>query len=711
MKHQAIKRSFLALLAGLLFCQWSNSDAAIGKAVQSVESRIDKPNEVAVKEQQRLAEGVASPKGWAFPGDAGIRYGDVIRIKHNETKGLYLTSGTVPYTHPKTSGQNIVYTAAEKGDDTLWIVKGEHKDGDRWNCQLGDLVKLNDKIRLENVATHNNLHAHNLPSPVTHQGEVTSYGVAGIGDSNDNWNVFEVTPGSRGVLCREQSVKFMHSNIKRALHSHGRLLDASRNRHEVTTYDRRDNNDWFYVELVTSVAQNTDDAIKKEFEKVRDAKLTYNSLIFIDPASTGNDAGGMNRRLWTHGGSAFVDIDLLGKLSSLLTDTKSLKKAYELLSGPWSDQRVQGSASWFLIKNATDESRSGVVKYGDSIKIYSVFAGAGEPLISGVIDPIKPWTMQAHQQWGPHHPTIMIRDMNDQDVASGNGIFKLEPTLVGLEMGDEVAESDLVQIRSMWDKKGVLWLNTWSRWGGAYSEILANNNDDNWGMNTQGCANHRNQLFHRFSLHSVKKENVPAWADSFLSKITSDNKIPLPGSAGSENRSSVKAKEAAENLKIKQELDKKAAEERRKIDELAALQQQLAHVVALPVGFVSKPGELQSVAAGINQFWGVTVDNKLVQMVPGVNPWMLVAAKDEAGKEIVGFKSVSVGTDGTICAVLEDGSVYQYFMPERNVDSEAHEKIESEKIKQQHKKNKKHKKHSTKQRKVEKKSESKAKNI
>lgn len=205
-----------------------------------------------------------------------ILYGSKIRLRHAAT-GKYLTGGSDAkggrYSHPRSSKQHVVFGAAEKGDDTLWIVKGAHKDGDRLNCQPGGLIKKGSTIRFENAATGFNLHAHNLPSPVTRQGEVTSYGSQGIGDSNDNWNVFELSEG-REYLSNGITTKFMHSNVRRTLHSHPNLLNQANGWHEVTTYGNRDNNDWFVPELVEpfvdKVAQEqVAQAAKEQAEKER----------------------------------------------------------------------------------------------------------------------------------------------------------------------------------------------------------------------------------------------------------------------------------------------------------------------------------------------------------------------------------------------------------------------------------------------------------
>lgn len=754
-------------------------------------------------------------------GNAGIRLGDVIRLKHNST-GKYLTAGIERYTHPNAA--YIVYGAERQGDDTLWIVKGPHHDDDRWNCQLGDLVVCDTVLRFENVATHRNLHHDGSRSSISGQNEVSSYGrdmPDGIGNAMDNWQIREVTDGSRGVLCNGRSVKMAHSITGGYLHSHPRLLNPTNQWYEITTYWTRDDNDWFTVEVVTTVAQSTDVAIKEKFEKDRTSKLMYNTLVFIDPGITGWDSYGTNRRLWTHAGSAFVDINYMNSLSSRMggivdknvaNKITSLKHSYEILAGPWSEQRVQGSASWFLLKNVDDESNTGPVKYGDRIKIFSVFAAPGDPTIAGVLDPIKPWTMHAHQAF-PTFDTIMVRDLTDQDVASKNGIFRLEPTLVGLKFGDEIAEIDLVQIRSMQETNRVLWLyNCGSRYGGGYLDLLSGNRDDDYGLNTGGYSNYRDQLYHRFCIHPIKKEDVPAWADAFLKKAVAKNEVPLPVAApvaakAEESKSASEASSVATTIvaakddgnkkdstpseaaseflvaadkkedtssstvidakktdnastdssdsipantatsasadgkrdeasaaaasdataavatdssnnsgpadgatpstsdstaaatpdsttsvaadsssagatekvpavteksqgdepvsqastptPIIQKLDEKAVEDQCKLDQLALLQKQLEHVVALPIGFQVTPGKLQSIGAGNGEIFGVTDANLPVQMVLAPNPWMLIDVKDDAGKDLTGFKSISVGADGATYAVMQDGSVYR----------------------------------------------------
>lgn len=194
----------------------------------------------------------AESTGDKFVEENGVCYGDFIRLRHNATN-MYLTGGSEAkgghYSHPRSSRQVVVFGAAEKGEDTIWIVKGEHADGDALNCEYGELVKKGSKIRLENAFTGGNLHAHNLPSPITSQGEVTSFGANGLGDSNDNWDVFEISD-NHSCLSYGVKTKFMHSNVRSTLHSHPNLMNAANRWHEVTTYKYRDDNDFFIVERV-----------------------------------------------------------------------------------------------------------------------------------------------------------------------------------------------------------------------------------------------------------------------------------------------------------------------------------------------------------------------------------------------------------------------------------------------------------------------------
>jgi len=91
-------------------------------------------------------------------------------------------------------------------------------------------------------------------------------------------------------------------------------------------------------------------------------------------------------------------------------------------------------------------------------------------------------------------------------------------------------------------------------------------------------------------------------------------------------------------------------------------------MVNLPEGFTQVGGKAYRISVGS------TPDGKLLVMAIGVdfglyrydaismdaNPWIKIDVKDKAGEEVLGFKDISVASDGTACVLSSDGIVYQY---------------------------------------------------
>jgi hypothetical protein len=96
-------------------------------------------------------------------GATSICYGDVVRVKHLASK-KNLRSIEKAFKDGQMDGiaemdrrHKEVIAQKEADFESLWIIKGEHSEDLRWNCQLGAPVETGQKIRLESVATHCNL--------------------------------------------------------------------------------------------------------------------------------------------------------------------------------------------------------------------------------------------------------------------------------------------------------------------------------------------------------------------------------------------------------------------------------------------------------------------------------------------------------------------------------------------------------------------------
>jgi hypothetical protein len=235
-------------------------------AVQDAQSLA----QAAKTAQEAAATEAATPAGT-------VRYGDKIQIQHPNT-GWFLAGSKTPLNvganrngaRQTPSGQWRAECKPNANQASTWIVKGPHKDGDRWNCVKGAPVKNGDIIRLEWDGIGANLHSHPLFAQLTggegfEQTEVTLYGSNGNGDTNDNWKV-------NGSLIQGSPVRLIHVNntegnfepgfqsqLRRSqgrpfnLHSHhSRYDDQSQ---EVTTTVYQDGNDPFVVIKIEQCAE------------------------------------------------------------------------------------------------------------------------------------------------------------------------------------------------------------------------------------------------------------------------------------------------------------------------------------------------------------------------------------------------------------------------------------------------------------------------
>jgi len=180
-------------------------------------------------------------------GPGAISYGSVIRLVHDATE-CALHSHAINCTHPGSSNQQQVTAFQGCDPNDHWIVRGPH--GYPETYRKGKRVKASAVIRLEHRNTTKNLHSHKgFPSPVSGQQEVTGFGLDGVGDKNDNWQV-EVEDA--GVWRAETKVRLIHQATKVALHSHRDIghPEYTRGQQEVTGFASRDENDWWRAVIV-----------------------------------------------------------------------------------------------------------------------------------------------------------------------------------------------------------------------------------------------------------------------------------------------------------------------------------------------------------------------------------------------------------------------------------------------------------------------------
>lgn len=512
---------------------------------------------------------VIVPESTSVGQDSGslntVIWGSVVRLKHKNT-GKYIATADEKYTHFRTSGQPAAYATDGKNDSQLWIIKGRHA-ADRWNVSFNYPVRRGDIIRLENLKTGRNLHSHGwIPSPASNQQEVTTLGTNGVCDSNDNWRVDWVSGGSRGVMVAGSVIRLVHQNTNHALHSHTNMWFRE-GKQEVTSFGGRDSNDEFIIELEQSPAQS--DATKTVWQSHRGGTLNYNTMIFIFPISTVDDRGIESRNLWTHAGSRHGD------------NNAEPHNHLELLAGcPRGDVRCGTAPALFIIQSAENPTKTGPIKYGDKLRVVSLFAGAGSPPKSGQLNPFKFWWLNEDSRWGKGHHEIVISHPDHPSVKDAHSHFVIESTIPGVS-GD-VYQNDIIQIRSLFGTKDTLWLHWGSRFGNAHWEILGNNDNDAWGKLHLGSGvRGRDGIFHRFRINHVMRAWLPGYAQADFDRISESIKQVLGAEAAKQEAELEKAKVAqlkAEKEKAEAAL-KAAQEDAKRIAETAA--KQLAEAKAL----------------------------------------------------------------------------------------------------------------------------------
>lgn len=423
-----------------------------------------------------------------------ITFGCTVRLKHALT-GKYLTADDERYDHPGTSGQFAVYGGTDdKTEKAQWIIKGRHS-GDRWNFALnrdianrsmiGWPVRKNQGLRFENVATGRDLHSHGARSPRTAQREVTAYGENGNGDTNDNFVVDQVdAAGGFEYLANGYKAKFRHENGNWTLHSHS--IEWKPGKQEITTFGGRDDNDWWFVEIVAQ--PNKSEKIKSIYDKTRSAQLSYWAPLFWDTETDGCDEKYGEHRVWTHGGNRH---DPAG-------NAQPPHDHLELILGPWGDSRVQQGPSFFVMHNADDKFKTGPIQFGDRIKIMSTFGGAGEDDKKGLLLPFRYLWMLEQSRFGTPHREIVISRPEHGGTQDDSAIFVLEPIIVG--QTGPVSSLDLVRIRNV-KTNAYFWMHPQNRWGHRYWEILADKgSEDRWGRDHYGTERRVFWEKFRFSL-------------------------------------------------------------------------------------------------------------------------------------------------------------------------------------------------------------------
>ncbi|MCB9492711.1 MAG: hypothetical protein H6679_00375 [Epsilonproteobacteria bacterium] len=155
-----------------------------------------------------------------------VNYGDTVRITtHQQFDGnnLQLHTWGVPFTHAGTSGQFQVSAWQHENDSDLFKIMGP--DGSSDDYKLGQPVKADDIIRLNQIDAGHNLHSHNThQSPGNHGFEVTLYQHGK--DSNDNWQLMLDGQGAGSVWNKDARFMLKHVNSQATLYVPGPKYDV-----------------------------------------------------------------------------------------------------------------------------------------------------------------------------------------------------------------------------------------------------------------------------------------------------------------------------------------------------------------------------------------------------------------------------------------------------------------------------------------------------
>lgn len=141
-----------------------------------------------------------------------VSCGSTVKLMNSAYK-IRLHSHDVKY--GSGSGQQSVTGVETKEDvNSHWVVKGLPNKP----CTRGRSVGCGDKLRLEHLVTHRNLHSHLFGSPLSGGQEVSAFGEEGEGDTGDYWTV--VCSGES--WRRDDFVTFRHVDTDMYLSVSGR---------------------------------------------------------------------------------------------------------------------------------------------------------------------------------------------------------------------------------------------------------------------------------------------------------------------------------------------------------------------------------------------------------------------------------------------------------------------------------------------------------
>jgi len=150
-----------------------------------------------------------------------VTCGSTVKLMNSQHK-VRLHSHDVKY--GSGSGQQSVTGTVIKEDvNSHWTIKGPD---DKHFCMRGEPVECGQKVRLEHLTTHRNLHSHHFSSPLSSQQEISAFGEGGKGDTGDTWTI--MCEGD--YWTRDESVMLKHADTGMYLaasgHTFGRPIQG-----------------------------------------------------------------------------------------------------------------------------------------------------------------------------------------------------------------------------------------------------------------------------------------------------------------------------------------------------------------------------------------------------------------------------------------------------------------------------------------------------
>lgn len=150
-----------------------------------------------------------------------ICYSQPVVFQHFTT-GKYLTSiDGIYYTHPKGSGQQIVFGASLPDENSIWWIESAHGI-DPKSCTGRDVAPAT-VIRIYHPASDQFLHSHADESPCSVPGNVQrEVSVSSQNNVQDNWTIT-----ASGQILIGEKLRFEHSDPNQILHSHDRAFQVT----------------------------------------------------------------------------------------------------------------------------------------------------------------------------------------------------------------------------------------------------------------------------------------------------------------------------------------------------------------------------------------------------------------------------------------------------------------------------------------------------